>query len=314
MNVRLHRYSEQWRVVWEATVLESINGTFLHSRRYLDYHGPRFDDASFLVELKGSIVGVIPLNVDAKSGVATSHAGLSYGGVVHSGTLTGNKMMSTLEQLFRELGKLGVVTLLYRSIPLHLQKTPAQDDEWCLLSAGARILRTDINSVMQLPREIPVASRKSRNLRRGKGLEVREMESTKDLTAFYGILATNLWTRHKVDPVHSCDELRHLVGTFADEMRLYVACDSTEVVSGVLIYRTATAWHSQYIASSHESNRSNGTDVVLERCIGDAEKDGARVFSLGVSNVGGDLNTGLYTFKSEFGAAGILHRTYELAL
>lgn len=42
MNVVVRRYGEQDAEAWDRLTAESWNGTFLHERRFLAYHGERF--------------------------------------------------------------------------------------------------------------------------------------------------------------------------------------------------------------------------------------------------------------------------------
>ena len=74
--------------------------------------------------------------------------------------------------------------------------------------------------------------------------------------------------------------------------------------------------HSQYIASSDTGHAVNALDMVFEYCIDESTSLGKRYFDFGISNENGGkvLNEGLYTFKSEFGAGGVVHEFYELDL
>src|SRR5919197_1305542 len=76
---------------WDQLVQRSINGTFLHSRRFLSYHGDRFRDRSVIFTIGSSlIVGVLPAALDpADEETVVSHPGATYGGIVHDGTLQG---------------------------------------------------------------------------------------------------------------------------------------------------------------------------------------------------------------------------------
>jgi hypothetical protein len=45
---------------WDRFVAKSRNGTFIHSRAFMDYHSDRFDDQSVLVISNDEIIGVFP--------------------------------------------------------------------------------------------------------------------------------------------------------------------------------------------------------------------------------------------------------------
>src|SRR5258706_14896772 len=72
---------------WDDAVARSAAGTFLHTRRFLSYHGDRFQDCSLLCEdRKGRLIGVFPaaLKPDDPACVA-SHPGAPYGGLLFFG-------------------------------------------------------------------------------------------------------------------------------------------------------------------------------------------------------------------------------------
>jgi hypothetical protein len=50
MSVAARHYAEQDAEAWDKLVVESWNGTFLHQRRFLSYHGDRFQDLSLIIE------------------------------------------------------------------------------------------------------------------------------------------------------------------------------------------------------------------------------------------------------------------------
>src|SRR5215210_5268334 len=88
---------------WETLVAESWNGTFLHRRKFLSYHGGRFQDLSLVLEDDGgNIIGVFPAALDPiRKDRVVSHPGLTYGGIVHAGSLRGEMMIEALQAVAR---------------------------------------------------------------------------------------------------------------------------------------------------------------------------------------------------------------------
>ena len=78
-------YNETLDKRWDRFVMqESVNGTFLQTRRFLSYHpSGRFKDASFLVESSGTIVAAFPGNI-SNDGEWISHQGSTFGGPIIS--------------------------------------------------------------------------------------------------------------------------------------------------------------------------------------------------------------------------------------
>src|SRR5215210_5699914 len=116
MSVTVRRYENQYAETWDELVTESWNGTFLHKRRFLSYHGERFQDLSVLLEdYRGRIVGVFPAALGHTSeDFAVSHPGLTYGGVVHKGSLQGAAMLEALRAIAKEYQILGLRSLRYK--------------------------------------------------------------------------------------------------------------------------------------------------------------------------------------------------------
>ena len=61
-------YGPEWAASWNSFVAGSRNGTFLHDRRFMDYHSDRFIDASLLVERAGKVIALLPANRDGDRG------------------------------------------------------------------------------------------------------------------------------------------------------------------------------------------------------------------------------------------------------
>ena len=137
-------YGPDQAAAWDDLVARSVNGTILHTRRFLAYHGDRFRDRSVLIaNSRGSrIVGVFPAAEDpADPSMVTSHPGLSYGGVVHDGTLRGRLMLSAFREIAAQYRALGYSRLRYKAMPWIYQPAPAADDQYALFHFGAGPVR-----------------------------------------------------------------------------------------------------------------------------------------------------------------------------
>ena len=81
------KYNENMMKEWDDFVEEkSINGSFLQTRRFLNYHPQdRFTDASlFVYNHKHNICAVIPACVinEGKKKIFLSHKGSTFGGII----------------------------------------------------------------------------------------------------------------------------------------------------------------------------------------------------------------------------------------
>ena len=100
---------------------ESVNGTFLQTRRFLNYHpAGRFTDASFALQKSGTIVAYFPGVVKDKSFI--SHAGSTFGGPIIAKTFYRG---SRLGEILKEANQ--YLTSYFKSIRFKI--TPAMFSE-----------------------------------------------------------------------------------------------------------------------------------------------------------------------------------------
>lgn len=311
-------YSDESRDRWDQFVAESSNGTFLHSRRFLSYHGTRFEDVSLLAhDSKDRLVGVLPAAVNPRDHTeVVSHPGITYGGLIHARKLGGGDVLRALEVILEQYRRQGFRRFLYLPVPRVFQAVPSEDDLYALFRLGAHRYRCDLSAVIDLARRPPVSKRRARRLKEAAELGVTVRRDLEELDAYWGILAENLAERHGKSPVHSLGQMRDLAGRFPDEIALASGHLDSEVVAGAVLFTTGAVVHTQYLASSTRGRASAALDLVLRDCIEHAAAEGKRYFSLGTSTVqdGLVLNEGLHTFKTRFGAGGLVHEGYSIAL
>lgn len=309
-------FTAQYEEKWDTLCAGAVNGTFLHMRRFLNYHGDRFTDASALLMAGGGIVGVFPAAIapdDPK--LVVSHPGATYGGIVHRGRLTGSRMIEALSALRSHYSGLGFHTLVYKALPHIYMLAPAQDDIYALARLGARKSRCYLSA------SIDLESRRRPNeaLRRGlrKALQMLTLSDDASLLGeLWEVLEDNLGRRHKARPAHSLGEMTTLRDLFPDEIGIRCALLDGTVVAGVVLFKTPRVWHAQYIATSERGCQVQAQAAVQESVIARALESGVRYFDFGTSNEQGDtvLNDGLYRFKTSFGAGGVAYEFYEIDL
>jgi Acetyltransferase (GNAT) domain len=303
---------------WDNLVDRSCNGTFLHTRRFVSYHRTRFRDRSLLLEdRRGRVVGVFPAaESPADHQVVISHPGLSYGGVVHDGSVRGASMIAVLEGIAQHYRSLGYRKLRYKAVPAIYHSIPAQDDIYALFRLGAHRYRSDLSATIDLSGRGRVAQRRERSRRRALAEGVFTEENWDEVAAFWRVLELNLACRHGVSPVHSLDEIRMLHDRFPEDIVLIVAWISGELAGGAVLFATGPVLHMQYTATTERGRDASATDLVMEQAIELAAKRGCRFFDFGVNTVndGRALNQDLYRFKVSFGAGGVIYDHYELDL
>ncbi len=317
MSISIRPYGQNDAEAWDTFCGESLQATLLHTRRFLSYHGDRFADQSLVIEEEGSWVGLFPAALSlGEASCVVSHPGITYGGVLHQGSLRGERMVTLLEEIRRYFADKGYAKLIYKAVPSFYHQAPAQDDLYALFRLGAQCIRRDLSSTIDLQNRRPVSQRRKRSLKKAIKAEVVIVEGNQYLAALWGVLADNLASKHGVKPVHTLADITLLAERFPTSIRCVCGVMNNIVVAGSLLFITPTTFHAQYIAASESGYDVSALDVVFEHCIDMAKRDEKRWFDFGISteNVGLVLNNGLYCFKSEFGGGGTVHELFEFDL
>jgi Acetyltransferase (GNAT) domain len=245
-----------------------------------------------------------------------SHPGLTYGGVVHDGSVCGEAMIGALESIAQHYRGLGYQKLRYKAVPTIYHARPAEDDLYALFRLGARLYRSDLSATIDLASRGRVTQRRVRSRKRALAEGVSTEESWAEVAAFWRVLEQNLAYRHGVSPVHSLDEIRMLRDRFPRDVLLIVARIDSELVGGAVMFAAGPVMHMQYTATTERGRGASATDLVMEHAIELGVKRGCRYFDFGVCTVdeGRSLDQDLYRFKVSFGAGGVIYDHYELDL
>jgi hypothetical protein len=302
---------------WDALVERAPNGTFLQTRRFLSYHGVRFEDASLVIRRHdGRLIGVLPAAVDpSDERRVVSHPGATFGGLVHTGRLAGEAAVRTLELIRTRYVALGYRALRYKAVPWIYHRQPAGDDLYALVRLGAECAWRHLSCCVDLSGPRRTSERRRRGLRRAQSAGVALARGRELAPALWKVVEENLERRHGVRPVHSIDEILHLYGLFPDRIEFVVARLRDEVVAGVVLFLNPPVTHAQYIAATEAGYRVNALDLVFDECMHAAAGAGYRFFDFGISNTpDGGLNETLYDFKLGFGGGGVPYDSYDLTL
>lgn len=317
MTLSVRPYEPSDENIWDDFCTRALQATLLHTRRFLSYHGDRFVDCSLIIEDDGKCVGLFPAAHSMLDPTCVvSHPGITYGGILHSGDLRGESMVSALVKICQHYHGQGLARLTYKVVPNFYHRVPAQDDIYALFRLGATRPRCDMSSTIDLQHRLPVSDRRRRSLKKAIKAGVEIVEGSQYLPKLWDVLVENLADKHGTNPVHSLEEIELLADRFPEEIRCICAKMNDRVVAGVLLFITPTTHHAQYIASSETGYMVSALDLVFEYAIKSASDQGKRWFDFGISNEdqGKALNDGLYRFKSEFGGGGTVHEFYDLKL
>jgi hypothetical protein len=301
---------------WDRLVRDSVNGTFLHTRRYLDYHGDRFLDRSLVVRTP-DLVAVLPAAQDrTDSTKVVSHPGLSYGGLISDGSLRGTRMIEILTAVAKHYQMLGFLAFQYKAVPQIYLRKPADDDLYALFRLGARLIRRDLSATIELASGIELRGDRRRNSRvaQRRGAEVRH--GVDRLHELWAVLVETLARRHGAVPVHSLEEMTDLIERFPDHISVETIVIDDRVVAGTVHYRTDRVLHCQYSATSLQGAKTYALDLAFTDAISRCKDSGIPFYDFGIctESAGQVLNESLYDFKTSFGARGTVCDFYELSL
>ncbi len=306
------RYNSSLASEWDRVVEESRNGTFLFKRNYLDYHSDRFSDHSLMFEFGGEIVALLPAN--QKEGVIYSHQGLTYGGVIMTSRCKGAVVLEIFEKMIGYYRANGIKAIIYKPVPHIYHIKPSEEDIYALYRYKAELYSCGISSTIDLTQEICFNSLRTRGVKKALANNV-EIKEEFNFAPFWEMLTQNLQQRHSVSPVHTLKEIEMLRDRFPENIRLYTASQSNELLAGVVIYETATCIHSQYIASSQKGRDLSALDLLFLNLIKERYKE-YRYFDFGISTEsnGDILNNGLLSQKEGFGATATIYNSYKITL
>ena len=309
-RVRVARYSAEHKILWDDFVRSSKNGIFLFERDYLEYHADRFPDYSLLFfDDAERLLAVLPATL--KEDVLSSHAGLTFGGLVSTATMKVELMLEVFEATRLYLQERDVAKVIYKAIPHIYHQLPAQEDLYALFRYDARLFRRDVSSTLQMNQRPPFSKGRRYAIKVGRkhGIEVRR---SLDFSTFMSIEEHVLGSKYGVAPVHTAAEIGLLAERFPENIKLFAAYKQ-EMLAGVIIYESAQVAHAQYIGVSEEGQRIGGLDLIMDHLI-EVHYADKKYFDFGISTEdnGKYLNQGLIKNKQSFGGRAVAYDFYEM--
>jgi len=309
--VRIERYDPSHAAAWDEFVGRAKNGVFLFRRGYVDHHADRFADHSLLFWVEDRLAAVMPAS--ERDGVLTSHGGLTFGGVVSDRRMKTATMLELFAAMREYLRERGLSRLVYKAVPHIYHQVPAEEDLYALFAHGARLVRRDVSSTIDLRERVELSKGRKWGAGRARanGLEVA---ASTDFAAFMAIEEENLRTKYGVRPTHTAAELALLAGRFPENVVLFAASRSGRLLGGVVVYVSARVAHAQYIAATDEGRELGCLDAVMDELLNRVYPGRVAYFDFGISTEKGGtyLNHGLIANKESYGARATVYDFYEL--
>lgn len=310
--MRILRYTPDMKAAWDDFVERSKNATFLLHRDYMEYHSDRFPDHSYVfVDDTGRILALLPATL--RGDVLSSHAGLTYGGLVMDNRTSAADPLEMFRLLREELRSEGIVRLVYKAIPHIYHRQGAEEDLYALFRNDARLAVRNLSTAIRLSDSIPSSRLGKRAVKRARKWGINVVE-TDTCVGFWDIVIEDRRVRHNVRPVHTAAELDLLKSRFPANIRFFTAVGSIgETLGGAVIYLDRGVIHLQYAACTTLGKELYATDVIYHELIFNIMPDN-EWFDFGISNedAGRWLNEGMTHHKEEFGGRSVVYDIYEM--
>lgn len=276
----------------------------------MEYHNHKFIDASLLIFKNDKLISLLPANIiDDK---LYSHQGLSYGGFILNHFSKLRDIIEIFKHTLEYLNKKNIKTIYYKSIPNFYTCLPSNEDQYVLFILNAKIVKTEILSVVNKNSLFLSKDRKS-GVKRGQSynLKIVEVDDFKDF--WNSLLIKNLNKKYNVSPVHSLKEITQLKRAFKRQIRQFNVYMGDNLIAGSTIFETNSTAHVQYISSDSSKNKSGSLDYLFYYLITDIFKN-KDFFDFGNSheNDGKNINEGLIYWKEGFGSQSFSQNFYEI--
>lgn len=317
-SLEVQRYSSVEAEVWNKLIDESVNGTFLFRRSFMDYHQDRFTDNSYLIWEKGTLVAVFVAAV-AKSApdqsILVAHPGLTYGGLVHGYDVKYYEFEAIFNAVLEKIAQDGFSKLVLKPVSRVFCKTYSEAQDFYYYKKQFCLLSRDVNSVIDLSEPLRLTRARKKNLKKAAaaGLEIHQND---DFTDFWSIMTASLLKTHNVSPVHTIAEMQALHAANSENIRLYTASVNGRIVGGTVLFLDDKRGfiHSQYTHANEEGRAIRAIDSLVLHAAQLAREKGLLRFSFGISTVKSEVNYGLLSQKEDFGSLIELTDIYEKVL
>lgn len=327
---RFERYDDSLEKEWDKFIDEkSINGTFLQSRRFFNYHpAGRFKEASLVIyNEKNNIAALCPaceLQQDDKK-VFFSHKGSTFGGIIvdrkHYNAKHIVVLVEELKTYLKEQGYEEAYLKMTADIFAEAESDLFQYAFWHAGYTEHKELSTYVNYATYKESILSnFAQGKRTNVHNceKEGLTVRPLTSDEEVKVFYDILCENL-SKYDTKPVHTIEELLDFKNErFVKECGFFGVFKDDEMLAGSMMFyfdKVGCA-HTQYLAARQAYNKLSPMTFMYYSMIVEMKERGYQTISWGTATeeLGQVLNMGLITSKEDFGSSYSTNRTYSIVL
>ncbi len=297
---------------WDYFIKSSKNGTFMLNRNYMDYHSDRFTDNSLMFYDDDKLAAIIPASLHGNELI--SHGGLTYGGIITDKKMTVQKMLAVFSSLKKYLKENNISKLIYKRVPSIYYTYPSDEDLYALFINDAKLIRRDISTTIALHNKIAFSKGKKWGVSKAKQANV-EVKKFQDFGLFFRYENLILKQKYKTSATHSVQEMSFLASLFPNNIEMFGGFINNEFLSGVIVYKTETVIHAQYIVTTEKGRELLAFELIMDYMVNSNYCSNAKYFDFGISTEqnGRYLNEGLIRQKEMFGGRATTYDFYELS-
>lgn len=325
---QVKKYTNEMKSKWDDFVMNhSVNGTFLQTKNFLDYHPvEKFEDASLIVEDNdNNIYCVIPACTLYENGkkVFFSHKGSTYGGLVV------NKRYYQVEYVQEMLDLLEqyLASQQYEKIVLKITPDILSTNSPALLEymlgyngyCSYQELSTyvDLNNLSEnILDSFNANKRKLVRRMLESNYEFKELTQDKEVEVFHQLLTINL-SKYNCKPIHTIEDLLDFKNQrLEDDVRFFGIFEEEKIIAAGMMFEfpQLKVSHAQNLSCNpfEKHGKLDPITFLYYHVIRYYREHGYAKLSWGISteDQGKVLNTGLIKNKESYGSTYSINRTF----
>lgn len=313
-NYSVKPYRESDYSNWNTFIGQSKNATFLFHRDFMEYHKDRFKDFSLMIFKNEKLIAVLPAN--RVGNIVYSHQGLTYGGLVYSTKLNGEKVENILDSLVSFFKENEVQSFYFKPIPLFYTLKGNAEMDFFMLKKGAFLDKKEMNLGINLSMPLTISKSKLKHFRKIEELDL-ELVEEQQLELFWKlVLEPRLLEKYDAKPVHTLKEITALKEKFPNNIKQFSVYFEDVIIAGITILETETVVKSQYGATTKKGEELRALDFLFINLIRKYKSEGKLFFDMGIVNEDNEkgYHAGLLKQKEELGCSVYSQDFYKINL
>jgi len=329
-NYKIVKYTDEYENIWDEFVMKnSVNGTFLQSRKFYNYHPKgRFQDCSCLIfNKKDKIAAVCPAcEVFEEEKVFVSHRGSTFGGLILAQKeYSTEKVLDMIDEFEAHLKEEGFSKVVLKQTSDIFSSQTSELLQYCFYYKNYSV-KNELSCYIDLCK---IDNDILKNFSHGKRysikkceknhLSFRQLTTREDAEAFHQVLCDNL-KKYDAKPVHTLDEIwEFMTVRFKGGCELYgVYSEDGKLISGAMtfLFEQTQTVHTQYLCALEEYNHLSPMAYLCYKVLEEIKNRGFKKLSWGKSteDEGRYINIGLIRQKESFGSLYSLNQIFEKKL